>query len=683
MTPEEEYLSSIGLSPDILKTSAEMAAKEAATRAAGGATAGAAGMVSSIPFVGPAAAEKGLELLTGQKGMREQLRADYPASTLIGELATSVLGAAGAASAGRKAAAYLAPEAAKKTPAVISAIGGLLGETGYGAAEGATQGGVPGALVGGALGAIPGAIDLGSAKMAQKAAVTAAEQKAAKEAAEKANAPILKQIDKLTQESRAAKDELGKLKGDLESEKITKRQSAAKSLDQKQRELVKAKSELAELQGKIERQAEPGKEGLPQYASMQEARKAVAAASKALQVQEDALNKLLIQGEVKLGTRQAGQIEKAAEGVRRAEEKVFGVETDVQLVDALRQMMEEIGKKSKPKSTIAAAPAPIPEPLPAEVVAPTAPAAPKTKKDLQEIERQMIEEQLAINPDAGLRFLQDQLGISRSTLSRRMRNLGITPESAAEAVAARKAAQQAPVPSAAPEAPAKSVFDEPGADAPEKKSLFDEYPITEGDIRKIISQETVLPVKGEAAYGQLERAQKRMAEASAPLPSVEEGMMSGAISRQRALRDQAQAALTDAQERLAEAETLYNFAPAPQAKALYANELAAAQENVQLRQAQLAKAESELASDESAFELATQPRVEAAAAKVASREEEIAKLTAQLQEIPNLSDSAKKTLRQKLLSPQSAAKTASVLGRLFRTSAINEIYDQDVEELLK
>jgi hypothetical protein len=658
---EVELLASLGIT--------EESAKKAAVETAGPMAAAASGAVGGIPIVGPFMAEKGLEIATGQPGMREQLRADYPVPTMMGEAATSFIGGGLAGRAGKAAAGKVAP-----------AAGAMIAEMLYGAAEGGTQGGAEGALLGGALGAVPGAADVIAGKRVAKATKEATELAAKAAAAEKANAPIMKQISKLQDDLRKADFNTRELQAGLESESIGRRQAAAKQLDSLEQGLIKERKALADIQGKIDRSAEATMEGTPEFAEVQKAQQQLNEASKALAMKEKALDSLLVRAEVAGGVGQARAVEQAQRGVRKAEEGVFNVEEEAASLDMLRQMIEKIGKRRAGPGAGAAAPIPTTGAAAPELPAPIAqqPTV-KTIEDMKKLERELIENAWAEEPGIAQRALGRKTGINKDTLARRLAEYGITKESAQQAVAARKAAAQVPTPETAP-----SVFEgaPPTGKGKKKKGIFDEYPVQAQDIRTQLRGEATLPAKSEAQYERLRRAQQELEQVQAPRAGIEEGPMGSAIALARSMRDEAAKAVEAANAQLAEAQTLLNFAPTPQARSLYSNELAAAQEAVQAAEQRLAKAQSDFASAESAESLKAAPKVRAAESITASLQEEIKRLEATLQAVPNISEPAKKTLMQKLRSPGTAEQTASLLSRLFRTSTLSEIYDQDVEPLL-
>ena len=667
---ELELLASLGITEESAAKTAEAAAAEAA----GATTAGIAGAVGGIPIVGPWLAEKGLEVKTGQPGMPERLRAEYPLSTVAGETISSALGGLTGAKLGQAA-------MKKAAPSILPAIGALLGEAGYGALEGATKGGTEGALLGGALGAVPGAMDVAAGIRTTKAATSAAELATKKTAAEAANAPIMKQISKLQDDLRKADFSTREIQASLESESIGRQQAAAKKLDDLEQSLVKEKKALADIQGKIDRSAEAAMEGTPEFAEVQKAQQQLNEASKALAMKEKSLDSLLVRAEVAGGVGQARAVEQAQRGVQKAEERILSVEEKAQAVDLLRQMIEKTGKTraapgmgtATPVSAVTPAqPAP-PSPLPQQ-------GAQRTMADLEQAKRELIEDALAQDPAGSLRKLGKATGMSKDSVDRAIKKLGITPESAKAAVEARKTAAQVPTPETAP-----SIFEgsPPSGKGKKKKGLFDVYPVQDQDIRNVLSKEATLPASGEAAYENLSIASKRLEQAQAPRAGIEEGPMGSAIALARSMRGEAAAAVDASYERLVEAQTLLSFAPTPQARSLYSNELAAAQEAVQTAERRLAKAQSDFASTESAEMLKSEPKLRAAESIKSTLEQEIKSLESTLKEIPNISEPAKKTLMQKLKSPETAEQTAGLLSRLFRTSILSEIYDEDLAPLLK
>ena len=637
---------------------------------AGGAT-GAAAMGALEGFV-PVVGKQVREMVQSPQ-LREQQRADYPFVTAISELVGGIPTGLGTA----KLASKLAGPAASMARQALTSAGI---EAGLGGATAAAKGGdikdvALSSLLGGTLGGVGGAMQ---ARGAAKAGA------AAQEALAKNPKYIeqLKQTNKLSNTLVDSEKKLARVEADLASEKISLRNAAQKNLNALKSDLEKSRKDLDALRVKAEK-APPADKTSPEYQAWQQSNEDV----KRLQRQQDSaqmkLRELEATAPTKLGAERERGIAAAQRDVAKAEERVFSAEEKAELNDALLKIMRqregevaaagkvkaknERIKREQAKKEAEAAPAEeAPTPAPAEE------APMRFGRDLSQREIELLEDFLASGKS--LRSIQSEIGVDKSTLSRRLRAYGITKESAAEN-AAKRAARKAEL-----EAAAQDIVPEPAPAPAAPEAQLEKVPKVSRDIlsaadkRKLQQEEALGPIRQEAELGRYGRAQQRLESAQAPVPALAEsrfapelkvreeqlGAISNELSKALQMREDALAALQRAQ---------------PEAQPALVQQLQNAEQAIGRKAQELDDAAKAL--EEEAFMLAAkkEPVVAAERAITAADRQRLQEAQALVAQMENVSPGMKDQLL-KILGPAAFVKSFSVPG-------ISELTDEDVKAVLQ
>lgn len=638
---------------------------------AGGAT-GAAAMGALEGFV-PVVGKQVREMVQSPQ-LREQQRADYPFVTAISEFLGGIPTGLGTA----KIASKLAGPAASMARQALTSAGI---EAGLGGATAAAKGGdvkdvALSSLLGGTLGGVGGAMQARGA---------AGVKSAAQEALAKNPKYIeqLKQTNKLSNTLVDSEKKLARVEADLASEKISLRNAAQKNLNALKSDLEKSRKDLDALRVKAEK-APPADKTSPDYQAFQQRDQNV----KRLERQQDSLQMKIRELEAtaptKLGAERERGIAAAQRDVAKAEERVFSAEEKAELNDALLKIMRqregevaaagkvkaknERIKREQAKKEAEAAPA---EEAPAPAPAEEAPM--RFGRDLSQREIELLEDFLASGKS--LRSIQSEIGVDKSTLSRRLKAYGITKESAAEN-AAKRAAQKAEL-----EAAAQDIVPEPTPAPAAPEAQLEKVPKVSRDIlsaadkRKLQQEEALGPIRQEAELGRYGRAQERLAAAeAAPAPTLagsrfepeleirkeQLGAIGNELSKAVQMREEALAALQRAQPE-AQPALLQQLQNAEQAVGRKAQEFDDAAKALEEETFMLAAKKEPVVAAERAITAADRQRYEEAQALVAQME--------------NVSPGMKDQLL-KILGPAAFVKSFSVPG-------VSELTDEDVKAVLQ
>jgi hypothetical protein len=602
------------------------------------------------------------------------LQEAFPKASFGGEIAGGI---APSALTGGAASAIAGPGASVARKAAVT---GLV-EGAAGGATSALQGGdamdiALGSLLGGTLGAAPMAM-----------AARGASKEAAKNAAELAKTmskpeygAAVNQVSKLEMKLLNENTKLNTIIGNLESEKVSLRRKAESELKGLIAEQEKIAKEAASLRTKLE-QASPTSKTSPEYLEFKQADEQVKRLQKLADDAKKKISQVQATAPTKLGAERERGIAAAKKGVRKAEERVFTEEEKAQINDALIGLIEEkgvmrqVGKKGKAAAeAVAEAPA---------AAAPAAPA-PKSIKDLQQLERELIEDAWAQDPEGKLRALARATGINKDTLKRRLAKLGITKESAQEAVAARKAAAEAateivPPAGAAPApTPTQSVFDVGDEDLKGGK-ILEKLPVNAEMSRKVQAERSALPARAEAAKGGLERAAKELQQAQAPIVATEKSRFAPElkirgeqaaglreeVSKAIAMREQALAALQQAQS--------------PQSRVALQAQIANADQRISDLTGEIASKGKALEQKSYLQDLTKQAMVAPQQANVQLTQQMLNQAKKNLDAMKNVSPSNKARLRALFEDPFAAGSAAI---RLLSQPSARALTDQDVEPLL-
>lgn len=619
----------------------------------------------------PVAGKQVREMVQGPQ-LREQQRADYPFVTAISEFLGGVPTGLGTAKLTSKLAG---PTASMARQALTSA--GI--EAGLSGATAAAKGGdvkdvALSSLLGGTLGGVGGAMQ---ARGAAKAGATA--QKALTENPKYIEQ--LKQTNKLSNTLVESEKKLARVEADLASEKISLRNAAQKNLNTLKTDLEKSRKDLDALRVKAEK-APPADKTSPEYQAWQQSNEDVKRLQKQYDSTQNKIRELEATAPTRLGAERERGIAAAQRDVARAEERVFSAEEKAELNDALLKIMRqregevaaagkvkaknERIKREQAKKEAEAAPA---EEAPA--LAPAEEAPMQFGRDLSQREIELLEDFLASGKS--LRSIQSEIGVDKTTLSRRLKAYGITKESAAEN-AAKRAAQKAEL-----EAAAQDIVPEPTPAPAAPEAQLEKVPKVSRDIlsaadkRKLQQEEALGPIRQEAELGRFGRAQQRLESAQAPVPALAEsrfgaehqirqkqlGTIGDELSKALQMREEALAALQRAQ---------------PEARAALQQQVQGAEQAIGRKAQEYDDALKAL--EEEIFMVAAkkEPFVAAERAITAAdrqRYQEAQALVAQMENVsPGMIDQL-----FKILGPAAIVKTFSVPG-------ISELTDEDVKAVL-
>ena len=651
MTPEEEWLASFGLTEEVTAQELE--------EAGGLLGAGAMGVLEgAVPVFG----KQAREALTSP-ALREQQRADYPGATVVGEIIGGLVPGIGTTALASKLAG---PTASIARQALTSA--GV--EAAMGGATAAAKGGdamdvALSSLLGGTLGGAGGfAQGKGLAK------VRSAKQEALSNNPEYVEQ--VKQVNKLEDTLDKSRKKLARVEGDLESEKIGLRTAAEKNLDTLKSNLQKDREKLDALLVKAEK-APPSDKTSTEYQALQQYKDDVKRLQKQFDLEEKRISDLEGRATTQLRKEKQQAVTAAEREVAKAEERVFSAEEKAEINDALLKVMREqegsqqaartareTNKKIAERRAEMAAKADEPAPVPVE-------EAPMSfGRQLSQREIELLEDFVASGKK--LRDIERELEnkISRSTLSRRFRELGITPESA-KANVAKRAEEKAAL-----EAAAQDVVPEPMPEfVPVPKVGRDT--LSAADKRKIQQQEVVSPVQQEAVLGRYGRAQERLqATQAAPIPELAGsrfgaeiqirkerlGKIGNDLSKAIQMREDALAALQRAQ---------------PEARPALAQQVKNAEQAIGRKAQEFDDAVK--AFEEETFTLAArkEPIVRTERSIVASDEQRYQEAQALLAQMKNVSPG----MMQQLM-----AAGPEVIIKSFSGPAISELTDEDVKAVL-
>lgn len=313
-----------------------------------------------------------------------------------------------------------------------------------------------------------------------------------------------------------------------------------KDIAGKQKDLAAQQRDIVRLSKDLERRAPTDKQSV-EYVQYQEAQKQVDRLQQSVAQKMKAVDELLATAPTTLGREREAVISAAEKGLARAEAKALTAAEKEEATAALRKMMEQEGKFRRAPEKPPEVPAPeVPSAAPARPEAPMA-----TRADLSEREAYIIAKAMASEDGKKtMRALGEQIGMDKSTLNRRLKSYGITAENAAERVAAYEA-KLAPPPPPAPTPVAK-----PKPEPEPEIGMFDQYPMTKGDVRAVKQREATQPVGTEFAKQRVRQAEEALAEArGAPAPDVQ-------ASRYAPEFAQRQARLAEDQAMLLEAKTV-------------------------------------------------------------------------------------------------------------------------------
>ena len=479
------------------------------------------------------------------EGLYEQQRADYPVASFAGEALGSVAPTA-LVSKGAQAAA--------KTP-----LGKGLGKLSFDYIDAALQG-----LLGGATTAAKGGdiydvgigALLGSGGSALGAGAKGQSVKQEAEAMKRALGPVKKtpEYEQAVKDLSAARtklastqDKLTTLQGDLGAETAVARRRAQDNVGKLKSEYEKLGKDLDALRVKSQQSA-PTDRTSPEYQTWKQADDEVRRLQKQLDTEKAKLRNLEATAPTKLETERERGIAAAQRDVAKAEERVFSTEEKAELNDALLKIMRqregevaaagkvkaknERIKREQAKKEAEVAPA---EEAPAP--APTEEAPMQFGRDLSQREIELLEDFWASGK--GLRDIGSEIGMDKTTLSRRLKAHGITKESA-KANAAKRAAEKAEL-----EAAAQDIVPEPApAPAPtapeaqlEKVPKVSRDILSAADKRKLQQEEALGPIRQEAELGRYGRAQQRLESAQAPAPALAESRFGAeAVTREQQIQ---------------------------------------------------------------------------------------------------------------------------------------------------
>lgn len=605
----------------------------------------------------------------------ELLREAYPKASFGGEMAGGI---APSLLTGGVASLAAGPTASIARKAVTT---GLV-EGAAGGATAAFEGGdamdvALGSLLGGTLGAAP--IAMAARSASKEAAKNAAAL--AKSMAKPEYRAAVNQVSKLELKLLDEQKTLNTIIGDLNSEKVSLRRKAESELKSLLSRQEKTAKEAASLRAKLE-QSSPTSKTSPEYLEFKRADDEL----KRLQKLADDANKKAFEVQATAPTRLGAERERgiaaARKGVRKAEERVFTEEEKAQINDALIGLIEEKGvmrqggnKGKKAAEAVAEAPA--------AAAAPAAPA-PRTIKDLEQLQRELIEDAWAQDPESTLRALARATEINKDTLSRRLAKLGITKESAQEAVAARKAAAEAaadivPPAGAAPApTPAQSVFDV-GEEELKGAKILEKLPVNADMSRKVQAERSALPARAEAARGGMERATKELQQAQTPIATTERSRFAPELEirgeRVAGLQDEVSKATAIREQALAS----MNQAQSPQARVALQSQIDNAEQRISDLTGEIASRGKAIEEQSYLQDLTKQGRVAPQEANVQLTQQMLDQAKKNLEAMRNVSPRNKARLRA-LFSDPFAAGSAAI--RLLSQPTARALTDEDVESLL-
>jgi predicted DNA binding protein len=365
--------------------------------------------------------------------------------------------------------------------------------------------------VGGALGEAAGAgmRALGSRmKAGREAAKLASPQQ------DKVN-KAMEAVDKIT-------DTIDSMVAKAEAQTGRAKQQIVKELDKEKSRLYTEQNRAIKAFKELEKKA-PTDKTSQEYVAYADAQKNLSNIQSAVDRLSRSIDDLKATAPTKLSKERESAIATAQRQAGRAEAKVLSTAEEMEVTKALKQMMEDTGKRRAPP-----------------VAAQPAPPAPAAMPDLTEQQMYVIAKAYASEDGAKtLRAIGEKIGMDKSTLSRRLKSFGITPENAAERVAEYEAKLAAAAPAASGAAPAAS-----GKKA--SKGMFESYPMTAQEIRKVKASETALPVRQRFAAQQSEAAQEALQRASAPVGPIEESRFAAELSTRQGQLAAKQADLAEA-----------------------------------------------------------------------------------------------------------------------------------------
>jgi hypothetical protein len=651
------------------KMTPEQLAQQQLEEAGGLLGAGAMGVLEgAVPVFG----KQAREALTSP-ALREQQRADYPMITALGEFIGGIVPGVGTTALASKLAG---PTASIARQALTSA--GV--EAATGGATAAAKGGdimdvALSSLLGGTLGGAGGfAQGKGLAK------VRSAKQEALSNNPEYVEQ--VKQVNKLADTLDKSRKKLARVEGDLESEKIGLRTAAEKNLDTLKSNLQKDREKLDALLVKAEK-APPSDKTSTEYQALQQYKDDVKRLQRQFDLEEKRISDLEGRAATQLRKEKQQAVAAAEREVAKAEERVFSAEEKAEINDALLKIMrqregevasarkakarnERIKREQAKKEAEAAPVVETPAPIPVE-------ETPMTfGRQLSQREIELLEDFVASGKK--LRDIERELEnkISRSTLSRRFKELGITPESA-KANVAKRAEEKAAL-----EAAAQDVVPEP-AITPTPKVQLEKVPKVSRDIlsaadkRKLQQQEATSSIQQEAELGRYGRAQERkQATEAAAVPTPEKsrfgaeiqirkerlGKIGNDLSKAIQMREDALAALQRAQ---------------PEARPALAQQVKNAEQAIGQKAQEFDDAVK--AFEEETFTLAArkEPIVRTERGIVASDEQRYQEAQALLAQMKNVSPG----MMQRLM-----AASPEVIIKMFSGPAISEFTDEDVKAVL-
>ena len=627
----------------------------------------------AVPVVGTP-----LRKAVQSKGLYEQQRADYPVASFVGEALGSVI-PTGLATLGAKAAA--------KTP-----MGKKLGGAAYDYIDAALQG-----LLGGATTAAKGGdvydVGLGTLLGAGGSALGAGAKGASVRQEAKAAAEPLKELRKTPEYKQAVKDlsaaktrlsnsedMLITLQGDLGAETAVARKRAQDNIVKLKSEHEKLGKELDALRVKSQQSA-PTDKTSPEYQAWDQAVREVKSLESQLISSKAKLKELEANVPTLLGKEKQQAVSAAEREVAKAEERVFSAEEKAEINDALLKVMKEqegsqqaartakeTNKEIAERRAEMAAKADEPAPAPVE-------ETPMTfGRQLSQREIELLEDFVASGKN--LRDIERELEkkISRSTLSRRFKELGITPESA-KANVAKRAEEKAAL-----EAAAQDVVPEPMPKfVPVPKVGRDK--LSAADKRKIQQQEVASPVQQEAVLGQYGRAQERLeATKAAPIPALAESRFGAeAATRQQQIQDLEQQ-FSKAMQIRDDALAMLQQVRSPEARValqqqVQGAEQAAAQKAQQIDDALKAFEEQSFLAD-----LTTPSRISSQEQIVSRAKTGFDEAQAAVNQLKNVSPEGKDKLRAALRA--AGSPVARQVMRMLTAPTASELTDEDVKAVL-
>jgi hypothetical protein len=599
------------------------------------------------------------------------LQEAFPKASFGGEV---VGGIAPSALTGGAATALAGPGASLARKAAVT---GLV-EGAAGGATSAMEGGdamdiALSSLLGGTLGAAPIAMAArGASKEAAKQAADIAQTMKKPEYSAAVN-----QVSRLEMKLLEENTKLNTIIGNLESEKVSLRKKAESELKDLIAEQEKTAKEAASLRTKLE-QASPTSKTSPEYLEFKQADEQVKRLQKLADNAKKKVSEIQATAPTRLGVERERGIAAAKKGVRKAEERVFTEEEKAQINDALIGLIEEkgvmrqVGKKGKAAAeAVAEAPA-------------AAAPAPKSVKDLQQLERELIEDAWAQDPEGSLLSLARATGINKDTLRRRLAKFGITKENAQEAVAARKAATEAateivPPAGAAPApTPAQSVFDVGDEDLKGGK-ILEKLPVNAEMSRKVQAERSALSAKAEGAKGGLERATKELQQAQAPIAATEKSRFAPELKirgeQAAKLREEVSTAIAMREQALAALQQ----AKSPQRRVALQAQIANADQKISDLTGEIASRGKALEQQSYLQDLTKQGMVAPQQANIQLTQQMLNQAKKNLEAMRNVSPSNKAKLRALFEGPFAAGSAAI---RLLSQPSARALTDQDVEPLL-